>query len=1173
MGLLGATLAAALAGAAALRGATAPGPEANCYLPVEGGWEIRIMEGAPPPAAGRRLGEVLDQARLHRRPLYPPADKSLIWTPAELAKLERCGFRPLVLAYNEPRFLFDFHSAGGLLGHLRAGLVRGSAAKWFHQWSGLRVRYVDGCLQYALSDPDFPGVTVTLEALPLADAAGLVLRVAVAGLEGPAALVWAYGGASAFFTNYAMDAPEFRFAPGHCARDGVAWEAEGFVLRRAFDPSDVSVKEPFAAARCLPGWQGVIRGGSSWMGENGLGTPEAFTNSPAALWRSTGPPAGSGWTARTNCVAVQRIPLAAPGGTGWLVAGMGFNLREALRAPAAAWRVAQARQTAIAHRVVTHTPDPHLDAAVRMMALATEGTWGDLAILHGGWSWRFAYLGWRGWYGSACYGWTDRVKRSIQNHTRLGVVREGPDAGGLGALLEYSPGIYYNMNEVFLDQARQYFDYTGDLPLAREIFPTLAGILDWEDRRLQPGRESLYENSLNTWISDSHWYIQGQCTQASAYMLGANRFLADLARRLGRDPAPFEERARRIRAALQEKLWLPRAGVFAEYRDTRGQRLLHPEPELATLYHAAEFGAADPFQVYQMLRWAGTRLRSETTPGGGRLVWSSNWFPNRGRSYTHSTYELAYGEELNLALACWQAGRADDAWAILRATFCGIFNGPTPGGLACHAYADGRQRANDEFTDAISMWGRAVVEGLFGITPKRLEGSVELSPQFPRGWSEAAIEAPHFAYRWQQRDGTVTIDWRAPGETAVRFRLPLAAAKIHSVEADGQAVPFEITPGFDGLSWVQGRAPTATSGRLRLAFAPRTLPPPAGLEARPGGPLLVRIPGQPITGWHDPQGVLAQAQISAGGLAATAAGEPGPALAFALAGEPPCTTWVALPIQVLPSTPAAPPRVWRAPPAGQRDLQRWIVLDLGPAFNDSVTNVLPHLVQAAQPPPPAASQVGFGYWRDHLQQYHGSRNQEISDSAWRGKAGPDGTAWTTDGIPFRGVKTGPNIGVVSLAGGYPARLEFPARGRGQTLYLMLSGMTFPAQSHVVNLRLLLRYADGGEERVDLANPSGIGDCWGTWCGRYHDTPANGFENLGGRAGPAGSAEVADLTQPVALDTEAHLLALPLRPGADLSAVVLEAIANDCVFGLMGATILKGAAPTGGTESTGRKTPN
>ena len=92
--------------------------------------------------------------------------------------------------------------------------------------------------------------------------------------------------------------------------------------------------------------------------------------------------------------------------------------------------------------------------------------------------------------------------------------------------------------------------------------------------------------------------------------------------------------------------------------------------------------------------------------------------------------------------------------------------------------------------------------------------------------------------------------------------------------------------------------------------------------------------------------------------------------------------------------------------------------------------------------------------------------------------------------------------------------------------------------------------------IDLVNPFDIGDCWSTWCGRFHDTAANGFENIGGRSGPAGSAEAGDLTKPVEVDTEAHLLGFDLKKGTVLEKVGFEAIANDVIFGIMGATILK-----------------
>jgi hypothetical protein len=110
------------------------------------------------------------------------------------------------------------------------------------------------------------------------------------------------------------------------------------------------------------------------------------------------------------------------------------------------------------------------------------------------------------------------------------------------------------------------------------------------------------------------------------------------------------------------------------------------------------------------------------------------------------------------------------------------------------------------------------------------------------------------------------------------------------------------------------------------------------------------------------------------------------------------------------------------------------------------------------------------------------------------------------------------------------------------------------QSQVPNLRLTLQYEGGLSEPVDLVNPTGIGDCWNQY--RFHDTAANGFENIGGRSGPPGSAQVADMTKPVAVDTEAHLIALELKKGVLLREVQMEAVANDAIFGLMGATILR-----------------
>jgi hypothetical protein len=717
------------------------------------------------------------------------------------------------------------------------------------------------------------------------------------------------------------------------------------------------------------------------------------------------------------------------------------------------------------------------------------------------------------------------------------------------------------MNEVFLDQVRQYFEYTNDAALIRRIFPVLEGIVEWEARRLQPEKTPLYESALNTWISDSHWYIRGQCTTASAYMLGAHRFLAEAAESLGKDPTPYRKKADSIRLAMQQKLWQSRRGVFAEYLDTHGAKLLHPEPELPSIYHSVEFGAADQLQIHQMLHWADTHLQNESTPGGGRVYWTSNWAPNNGRSYTHTTYEMASEEQLNLAIAEYLAGRADEGYALLRAVLCGMYNGPTPGGLSCNMCVDGRQRRNAEFADAISMWSRAVVEGMFGIRPKRNRGVVELSPQFPTAWSEASIQSPHFNYSWKTTDGRIVIEWNSPVAAVVALRQPVTAKRVDLITVDGKTAKYQTEPGV-GLTWINVRTPPAQHGVITISYTPKSVTPRHTVAWEKGRNARLILADYSASDFLDPQGVLREATVENGVLQGTVVGESGARLLFLKSGNTACPSWTPLTIRVDLKEPVPKP-TWSPPPVKANDLSVWHLVDLSNTFNGSVPEVLGRVGRASRPPTAPASEVNHSYWRSHVDGGMGPGKcvdvippNPVSDAAWRKKIGPDQIGWTHDGIPFKSVKQGNNIAVVTRAGGFPQKIDVPINVGGKELYLMLSGMTFPVQSHVVNLKITLGYADGTVQSVDLVNPFDIGDCWSTWCGRWHDTAANGFENLGGRFGPAGSAAAGDLTQPIAVDTQAHLVKIPLRPTLRLRKVTVEAVANDVVFGLMGASVLK-----------------
>ena len=169
----------------------------------------------------------------------------------------------------------------------------------------------------------------------------------------------------------------------------------------------------------------------------------------------------------------------------------------------------------------------------------------------------------------------------------------------------------YNMQEVAVDMLLHHIEWTGDLKLAKKVFDDVKGVLDWEERILDPDGDGLYQNFLNTWISDGHSYNGGGCAQASAYNYHANRMMARIAEKLKLPSSVFKRRSEKILDSIQANLWIPSKGVIAEYIDTIGNKLVHPSPELSTIYLSIDCGVVNMFQSYQMLRFTDTELRNE----------------------------------------------------------------------------------------------------------------------------------------------------------------------------------------------------------------------------------------------------------------------------------------------------------------------------------------------------------------------------------------------------------------------------------------------------------------------------------------------------------------------------------------------------------------------------------
>jgi hypothetical protein len=203
---------------------------------------------------------------------------------------------------------------------------------------------------------------------------------------------------------------------------------------------------------------------------------------------------------------------------------------------------------------------------------------------------------------------------------------------------------------------------------------------------------------------------------------------------------------------------------------------------------------------------------------------------------------------------------------------------------------------------------------------------------------------------------------------------------------------------------------------------------------------------------------------------------------------------------------------------------------------------------------------GIGEW------CHPKLTADIDDSGLRA-AVSNGVFTTPFGLPFYSIEDpeSPNVLFVSLWDNYPDRAEVPLNGKAAHAYLLMAGSTNHMQSHFVNGKVRVQYTDGSESVLDLVNPD-------NWVPIEQDLFIDDFAFQTVHARPY---RVALKTGEVSRDMEqlmginpaevygrsidggaGIILDLPLDPEKELKALVLEAVANEVVIGLMGVTLVR-----------------
>lgn len=1126
-----------------------------------------------------------DPLRLVPAILYPDNRREMIFDADTQKELDRYPFRPIVSAMTAPRYKLDLHSVAGMAGEGRFAVVRENVTCWMDEFSHIEIEYYNGEMRYTAQDDRFGHAPIRVTFIAGRGATGLVMKIDGRDLPADTEIYYLHGGMLGWNTHSPFN---LKFQPNMCW--GNALTLHGEYAR--IDMDERTCDENFdglTRVECQPNWISVncmwkhtdrykqhilVRAEGATMQ---IAPPNALISFDKNAVCTA--PSAQGGIACAQ-LATDRIQYAS--------VGLGDAIRTACLQDL--FVTLQAENQKIADRLVVRTGNVLFDGAVTAASFPTDGVFGDNVFLHGNLSWREGYMGWRVSYGPLAYGMFDQTAKHFNSHFTYSRITEGPDRGVFcGTIEDARPDVlaFYNMHQTALHQARRYWEYTGDQAFAEQLLPILEGCIEREKRRLKPGEEMLFENCLNTWISDHHWVNMGQCTQSSSYLYNLHLLAAELMKAI--DPIENKEKmefyqaqAEAIKRDMNKILWQKRKGIFAYTKDLRGYQMLHTEPELADIYHPTELGVADPLQTYQMLDWVEDNLRYEITDNGGRLVRSSNWYPNGGDKYSHSIYELNAGEEMNLALAYQQIGLSEPAYEIFKAIYHTLYGGRDPGiedynskvysareglpdmqkqvalNLACHLTTNGTGRLNALFGDTIGMFGREVYEGILGIRPMLPRGEVWLTPCLPREMPHAEVQSASMDYIYDRTDDQIRLQYRMKHTgCALCLKLYLPVAQVELVTLNGQPIQFETEEGFGGIH-VLATVKNADEGTISVSYTPMDILP---VEDRrilaQGSALSLAYPNETVTELLDPQGLLSEVSLISNGFTATVTNESGSGVFF-LKMQTGSVAYIR-PVKLRIRS-EKKPEVFQSFREEFQAPYNWKPVNMDACFNYAeVLDAANAVIEGAPRPPESYTPTNFAYYMTHVNGGFilGDPWHKLTLNRWRSLVGEDGLAMTGEGIPFRSKREGNCLATAALENSVVSdRVIVPVKETGRAAYLLITGITLPMQSHVENLRVIFRYEDGVVEEHPLFNPDGIGDMWFNKFDRYHYTAANGFENLSdGTVGAVSSAGL-DLTKSIYTDLEGHILRFRLRPDVRVDEVEMRIIANDVTFSLMGVTLLQ-----------------
>lgn len=684
-----------------------------------------------------------------------------------------------------------------------------------------------------------------------------------------------------------------------------------------------------------------------------------------------------------------------------------------------------------------------------------DGVWYPPVTVHGGLRWNVPFLGWLIKYGNSVCGWHERAKEEFlyyfdfqhkeddkrsrkADESRL-LTEPALDSRFYGLGHIDKDQAFYNMQTQFFHQAIHAWRMTGDEELEKALYPALELHTKWQEECFDADGDGLYESVINTWPTDSVWGGGNGCIEETCYAYAANLAAAEMAERAGNEESAKKHKktAEKIKKAFFEQLWLPKKGYAGTFREWRAHRRVQEDAWLYSSFMPIEVGLLNTDEMLQSADYSRYALENELQPGGGRLVWFSNWTPG-----IWSVREKSNGENLQQAAACFKAGFWEYGYELLKGVISGAFNSESMAAI------------DFPVAETAPLLVKTMLEDVFGYQPDYPNGKVMIRPAFLYTWDRMSIEHPDVQIYWERSEEETFFKFSLKKTAQVKIILPVYTEWVQEV-IGGENVTFIKGIGrqlaeIDFGTCREGTVVVKTNGEKAPVL-------PEDIETNPMD--IVEIEGN-ILSISDPQEILENWKMESGKTLLKLKNISGNHMVLAYMKEGACEFIRPIRLNIaetLEEKSMLSKQHFVLPAKIQ-----YKMVELSSILNGNVEEIFKQKYRSPRPDTISA-QIGedgfspwtFTHWKAELPDIHLEKKGKI---------------YTEDGIPLLLEKGNKNIAFTSLWDNWPDKVTVPIEQEADMIFVHIAGSTNPLQCGMENARLLFAYEDGSVEKVSLIPP-------------------------------------------------------------------------------------------------------